>query len=159
MKKYFWPLILTALLIWYIIAVGIRAIALFTSAQPVLVALGVAATVFVALAIWFIYREWQLAVFTDRMHRAAAAEQALILDDLPRSPGGRVKMEAAREQFEQFAVAVESQPESWLAWYHLAWACDAVGQRRDARQSLRRAASLFRTTPGSSMVDEGEPKG
>ncbi len=66
------------------------------------------------------------------------------MDDLPRSPGGRVDREAARERFGTARDAVEAVPDDWRTWYHLAFAYDAAGDRKAARGALRTASRLHR---------------
>ena len=73
-----------------------------------------------------------------------AAADELPVDDLPRSPGGRIDRAAAREAFEPARERAEAQPDDWRSWYHLAFAYDAAGDRRRARESLRTASRLHR---------------
>ncbi|MGO3813631.1 MAG: hypothetical protein ACTJHV_02390, partial [Cellulosimicrobium funkei] len=40
--------------------------------------------------------------------------------------------------------AVDADPPSWEAWYHLAFASAAARDRRRAREALRKAAALYR---------------
>jgi Flp pilus assembly protein TadD len=82
------------------------------------------------------------------MADALASTGELPVDDLPRSPGGRIDRAAADAAFEERRAAVERAPDDWRAWYHLAFAYDAAGDRRRARETLRRASSMFR--PGAS---------
>ena len=81
----------------------------------------------------------------DQLTARLRAEGTLDVDDLPRSPGGRIDREVAQEQFDGIRAAVEAEPESWQAWYRLGWAYDAAGDRRRAREALRRAVALERS--------------
>ena len=82
------------------------------------------------------FREWSLAVDVQRMADELAAADELPVDDLPRSPGGRIDRAAAREAFEPAREHAEAEPDDWRSWYHLAFAYDAAGDRRRARESL-----------------------
>ena len=136
---------LTVLLVLYVWLVGARAVALVGTGRPVGIALGLAVMVLPILAVWFLWREWQLAVAVQRMGDELAAAGALAIDDLPRSPGGRIDRAAAAVAFDTARVETQTSPESWAAWYRLAFAYDAAGDRRRARSSLRTAARLRRT--------------
>jgi hypothetical protein len=94
------------------------------------------------------------------MADALAAEGALPVDDLPRSPGGRIDREVARERFGAARADVEAAEDDWRAWYRLAFAYDAAGDRKAARAALRTASRLHRAkgappAPGASRGDAG----
>ena len=141
---------LTALLAIYVWVVATRGFALLGTGEPVGVVLGLGVLILPLLGIWFIVREWSLAVAVQRMADDLAARGELPVDDLPRSPSGRIDRAAAREAFEVARVDAEAHPEDWAARYRLGFAYDAAGDRRRARASLRLAARLRRdgTTPG-----------
>lgn len=119
--------------------------ALIGTGEPAAVGIGIAALVFPLLAVGLFVREWHLARTVQRMADALAARGALPVDDLPRSPGGRIDRAAADEAFPAARAAVEQDPDSWTTWYNLAFAYDAARDRKQARAALRRAASLYRT--------------
>ncbi|ANC30609.1 hypothetical protein [Isoptericola dokdonensis] len=135
--------VVTALLAIYVWAIGGRGIAMVRTGEPVLVAIGLAVLVIPLLVVGLIVREFVLAARVQRMADALAAAGELPVDDLPRSPGGRIDRSAADDAFGPAREAVESDPESWQAWYHLAFAYDAAGDRRRARAALRKASGLF----------------
>jgi len=139
---------LTALLALYTWLVAVRALALVRTGEPVAVVMGVALLVLPLLVVWLIGREWMLAVEVQRMADELAAADELPVDDLPRSPGGRIDRAAAREAFESARARVDADPDDWRVWYHVAFAYDAAGDRSRARESLRRAARLHRSAPG-----------
>ncbi|GEA85268.1 MAG: hypothetical protein NVV70_02610 [Cellulomonas sp.] len=135
---------LTALLALYVVLVAARATALVRTGEPVAIALGVALWVLPVVAIWFLAREWALAIDVQRMADTLAEADELPVDDLPRSPGGRVDRGAARAAFDDVRERCEAEPDDWRSWYHLAFAYDAAGDRRRARESLRHARTLYR---------------
>lgn len=135
---------LTGLLALYVWLVATRATALVTSGEPVGVALGFALWVLPLLVVWLVWREWSLAIDVQRMADHLAAADELPVDDLPRSPGGRIDRAAARLAFDAARDAAEAAPDDWRSWYHLAFAYDAAGDRRRAREALRKARTLYR---------------
>ena len=135
---------LTALLGLYVWLVAARAVALLRTGEPVGIVLGAGVLLLPLLGVWSIVREWRLAVDVQRMADELAAVGALRVDDLPRSPGGRIDRTAATAEFEVTRTEVESAPDDWGSWYRLAFAYDAAGDRRRARESLRTASRLHR---------------
>lgn len=136
---------LTALLALYVWLVAVRAVALVRTGEPVAVLMGVALLVLPLLVVGLIAREWMLALEVQRMADELAAADELPVDDLPRSPGGRIDKAAARAAFEDARERVDADPDDWRVWYHVAFAYDAAGDRSRARESLRRAARLHRS--------------
>nr|WP_216648384.1 hypothetical protein [Isoptericola chiayiensis] len=133
----------TVLLGIYVWAIGGRGVAMLGTGEPVLIGIGLAVLIIPLLVLGLIAREFWLAARVQRMADTLAAEGALPVDDLPRSPGGRIDRDAADVAFDDAREAVDADPESWRAWYHLAFAYDAARDRRRARAALRKASSLF----------------
>jgi hypothetical protein len=138
-------LAVTALLALYVWQIAGRGISMLRTGEPVLIAIGLGVLIIPLLVIGLIAREYWLAATVQRMADTLFAEGDLPVDDLPRSPGGRIDRAAADVAFEPRRAAVEAAPEDWRAWYHLAFAYDAAGDRRRARESLRKAAALSRS--------------
>lgn len=137
-------LAVTALLVLYVWQIAGRGVSMVGTDEPVLIAIGLGVLIIPLLVIGLIAREYWLAATVQRMADTLFAEGDLPVDDLPRSPGGRIDRAAADEAFEPRRAAVEAAPDDWRAWYHLAFAYDAAGDRRRARESLRKAAGFYR---------------
>ena len=135
---------LTALLAIYVVVVAARGLALLATGEPVGVVLGIGVLVLPLLAVALVVREWMLAVAVQRMADELAAAGALPVDELPRSPSGRIDRAAARVAFETARADAERHPEDWAARYRLGFAYDAAGDRRRARAALRLAARMRR---------------
>ncbi|MBO0921355.1 hypothetical protein J1G42_11010 [Cellulomonas sp. zg-ZUI222] len=135
---------LTALLAIYVWLVALRAVQLIGTGQTVGVVLGVALLVAPLLVLALITREWLLAIDVQRMADELAATGDLPVDDLPRSPSGRIDRAAARAAFAPHREQVEADPGDWRGWYRLAFAYDAAGDRSRARAALRTASRLHR---------------
>ena len=138
------PLLVTALLGIYLVALGWRAVVLLRTGEPVAVALGLAILVLPVVAVAFLAREWLLAVRVQAMADELAATGDLPVDDLPRSAGGRVDRAAADAAFDSARARVEAAPEDWRAWFALGFAYDAARDRSKAREALRQADRLRR---------------
>lgn len=136
----------TALLALYIYAIWGRAQALIGTGEPVGIAIGIGVLIIPLLAIGLIAREWWLGVVVQRMADELAQAGELPVDDLPRSPGGRIDRDAADAAFVIMRERVEAEPESWKAWYNVAFAYDASRDRKRARSALRTAARLYKTS-------------
>ncbi|WP_159809019.1 hypothetical protein [Cellulomonas citrea] len=135
---------LTVLLGLYVWLVALRAVVLLGTGSPVGVALGVAFLVLPLLVVALLVKEWMLAIDVQRMADVLADEGGLQVDDLPRSPGGRIDREVARAQFDELREQTEAAPQDWRSWYRLAFAYDAAGDRSAARGALRTASRLHR---------------
>jgi Flp pilus assembly protein TadD len=81
------------------------------------------------------------------MARQLAAEGELFRDDLPRRPSGRVDRAAADQVFGRYRAETEASPQDWRAWYRLACAYDAAGDRKRARAAMRHASALHSAAP------------
>ncbi len=148
--------LVTGLLAIYVGLVVVRAVQLIDTGRGVGIGIGVAMILLPLLVIGLVVREWLLAMDVRRMADTLADEGALPADDLPRSPGGRVDRQAARERFAPAKEAVQAAPEEWRAWYRLAFAYDAAGDRRRAREALRTASRLHRSqrSTGQRSTDQ-----
>lgn len=138
-------LVLVALCLLYVVVLGQRAVLLLTSGEPVGVVMGATLLVVPLLVAAGVVREVRFGVQTERMARVLEAEDALPVDDLPRTPGGRVVRSAADEAFARYRAETEAAPDDWRSWFRLGCAYDAAGDRRRARESMRHAARLHET--------------
>ncbi|MCV2396127.1 hypothetical protein OEB99_17575 [Actinotalea sp. M2MS4P-6] len=138
--------VVTALLLIYLVVAFGRGVALLGSGDLIGVLLGVAVLALPVLGIALLGREWWLAHEVQQMADELAATGGLDADTLPRTAGGRIDRSAADEQFEVSRAAVEAAPEDWGAWFRLGFAYDAARDRRRAREALRTAARLHRST-------------
>ena len=111
-----------------------------------LIAVGLVLLVLVGA--WTVVLELRFGLTTQRLGRVLDDEGALGVDELPRRPSGRVDRAAADAVFERRRAAVESDPDDWRAWYRLALAYDAAGDRRRARAAARQSTRLSRPSEG-----------
>ncbi|WP_372594559.1 hypothetical protein [Actinotalea sp.] len=128
----------------YVVAISGRAIGLIATGQPVAILLGLGVLLVPVLGAALLAREWWMAVQVQRMADELASRGALPVDDLPRSPGGRVDRGAADAAFATAQQDVEASPQDWAAWFRLGFAYDAARDRSRARAALRNAVRLRR---------------
>lgn len=136
--------VLVAAFVFYAVVIGWRGVLLVRDGRAVPVALGLAVLVLPLVTGWAVWREVRFGLATQRLGATLNDEGGLAVDDLPRRPSGRVDRAAADAQFGGYREAVECDPQNWRAWYRLATAYDAAGDRRRARGAARTAISLYR---------------
>ncbi|GIG25216.1 tetratricopeptide repeat protein [Cellulomonas denverensis] len=136
---------LTALLGLYLWLVLGRSVALIRTGEPAGIGLGLGFAVLPLLVLVLVAREWFLAIDVQRMADTLAERDELPVDDLPRSPGGRIDRAAAVAAFDQARTEAEqAADDDWGAWYRLAFAYEAAGDRKRARATLRTASRIHR---------------
>jgi hypothetical protein len=137
----------TVLLAIYLGLVAQRALAMLGSEALVAKAMGLALLVLPAIGVWYVAQEWKLGSAVQRMASRLEYEGRLPVFEGEALPSGRLPEEAAAQAVELATREVEMAPQDWVAWFHIAWAYDAAGDRRQARKCLRYAAELFRRSP------------
>lgn len=136
-------LLLTAAVVVYLVLLAGRAVALLRTGEPVPVLLGIAVLILPLLGGWLLVTTWRSGTRVQRLARRLDAEGGLPdVADLPRRPSGRVDRAAADEWFEARRAEVAAEPGDWRRWYRLAYAYDVAGDRRRARETMRRAIEL-----------------
>jgi hypothetical protein len=141
--------VMAALLVLYIVAVGQLSVTLIGSGDAVAVAMGVALAVLPVIAVWGIASEISFGIRSEKLLARLEAEGRLPEHSVPVRASGRPDRAAADAAFPAYKAEVEAHPQSWQSWLRLALAYDACGDRRRARQSVRRSISLAR--PGTSL--------
>jgi hypothetical protein len=134
--------LLVAVLAFYAALIGFKGVALLAGGALVGQLLGVALLVMPVLGLYVVWREIEFGRRTAVLARALEAEGGLPVDDLPRRPSGRVDRRAADGRFQAMREQTEASPEDWRAWFRLALAYDAAGDRTRARAAARHAISL-----------------
>ena len=134
--------VLVALLVVYAGLIGWRGVLLVEDGRPVPVVLGHAVLVQPVVGHLLVAAELRFGMRVARLARRLEAEGGLPLDDLPRQPSGRVDRAAADVAFERRRDEVAAAPRDWRPWYRLAVAYDDAGDRRRAREAMRRAVAL-----------------
>ena len=136
-------LLITVLLVFYMVVVVQRGWTLLSADELSAKALGAAYLVLPIVGAWALIRELQFGSRTEKMAHILAEEGGLPVDNLPRTPAGRIIREAADAEFPRYQAEVEAEPQSWRAWFRLSCAYDAAGDRKRARSAMRQAGKLY----------------
>jgi tetratricopeptide (TPR) repeat protein len=143
----------TARTVAWILAVAVGAYLLFTAARswaliasgdPVPILLGISVIAFPVIGAWVIGRELVFGLRSQALGRELGAEGGLPVDDLPRTPSGRIERDAADARFAEYQAQAEIDPDDWRRWYRLAIAYDDARDRKRARAAMRKAIALHR---------------
>jgi hypothetical protein len=136
--------IMAALLALYLIFAVRYGLILIGVGQPIAIAIGVALLILPVVGAWAMVSEILFAVRADRLAKRLEQEGGMPSEQVPVSASGRVDRAAADALFPSYRAAVDAAPESWRAWFRLALAYDASGDRRRARWATRTAIKLAR---------------
>lgn len=139
-----WVGAVTLLLVFYLVVSFQRSVLLLLDSNPAAKAIGAAYLVLPAVGAWALIRELMFGARTEQMAKVLEAEGGLPVDELPRTPAGRIVRSAADLEFEKYRAEAEAAPDDWRSWFRLSCAYDAAGDRKRARASMRDAVRLFR---------------
>lgn len=136
-------LVLTAALAVYLVLLTGRAITLLRTGETGPILLGVGVLVLPLLGVWVTVATWRSGTQVQRLSRRLAAEGSLPdVSELPRRASGRVDRDAADAWFSEREAELERDPDDWRQWYRIAHAYDLAGDRRRARDAMRKAVDL-----------------
>ena len=142
-------IVMSVALIGYFILAGWRGFILIREAELVPILLGLSIIVLPLLGAWMLWRELAFGMATAQMGKELAAAGRLDPDDLPRTPSGRIELDAAHERFERVSRDVQMDPDDWSGWYRLAVAYDDARDRKEARRAMRKAWELYGQSAGT----------
>ena len=137
-------IVMGALLALYLLFAIYYGLLLIGTGEPIAVAIGVALLVLPAIAFGFMIAEILFAVRAQGLAKRLEAEGALPDEQLPLSPSGRVERERRTPCSRATSPMSKQHPDDWRAWFRLALAYDASGDRRRARWATRQAIKLSR---------------
>jgi hypothetical protein len=134
-----WVIVMTAFAFTYVFLLGGRALTMLAEPNPVAIAMGVGMMVFPLFAVWAILREIKFGIDAEKITKRALAIELPELELVLR-PSGRATKESAALAFE--AVKQNFDESQWTQWLLLSEAYEASGDRKRARESMRKAISL-----------------
>lgn len=129
----------------YVALVGWRAVQFAATGEPVAIGIGIALIVLPIIAAWAIWRELAFGIRSQQLVKRLETEGATDLG-IGTTASGRADRASADAEFDRFRTDAEEAPDSWRAWMRLGMAYDAAGDRRRARQAVRRAIELSRAS-------------
>lgn len=113
------------------------------SGRPAAAVLGLAVMVLPLIGLWLVWKEIRFAGQVQELaDRLGAAGQ--LPPELPRTPSGRVQLDAAAEEFAETLAHVSASPRDPAAWFRMSLAYDAGRDRPRARAAMRYAVALER---------------
>ena len=119
------------------------AVALIRTGTVESIALGVGVLALPVVGIWTVVATLRAGFAHQRLARLAAEDgMELAVENLPTMPSGRIERDAADALFATVRSELEADPDDWRRWYRLARAYDYVGDRRRARETMRKAVAL-----------------
>lgn len=129
-------------LVFYFVLVGDRGVLLIADGRPVTVAFGAAVLVIPLIGAWFLWRTTQFARAAGRLGRELEAEGGLPVDELVRTPSGRIDRDSADAVFAKRRAETEAAPDDWRTWFRLAVAYFDARDTPRARKAMQRAIAL-----------------
>ena len=149
MKRNLVPYVVTAFLVaalaMYFVILGGMAITLIQSGEPAAIGLGIGVLVLPLLGMWSVATTIKAGLDHQRLAaRMRDDGQELDASDLPRRRSGRIVRDAADSLFAQVKAEWDVDPDNWRTNYRVARAYDYAGDRKRARETMRRAVALER---------------
>ncbi len=133
-----------AIVALYFALVAGRAFMFIREDDAVARALGVAMLVLPAIGVWWLAHEWRTGTVVQRMADELERQDRLPIHDGETDARGKLTESAQVAVFEVARRNVDDHPDDWAAWFHVAYAYEASGDRAMARKSLRHAGDLYR---------------
>lgn len=138
--------VLLAVLAFYVVTLGVRALELLRDPRLVFKGLGVGVLLLPVVGVVLVLAELRLAREVERLTRRLAAEPGgLEREELARRPSGRIDRVAADAAFARRRAEVEAAPGDWRGWLRLGLAYGDAGDKGRGRQALRSAVALEET--------------
>jgi hypothetical protein len=141
---------LAAVLVVYFVLVGSRGVMLIQQGTVITVAFGAAVLILPFIGGWFLYQTTKFARSANRLARELEAEGGLPVDELVRTPGGRIDRDSADAVFARRQAETEDTPGDWRAWFRLAVAYHDARDTPRARKAMQRAIALHDRKPVSA---------
>ncbi|MFJ5999297.1 hypothetical protein [Streptomyces sp. NPDC092370] len=131
-----------AVLVVYFVLVGSRGVLLIETGTALTVTFGVAVLILPVIGLWFLWKNTQFARKAGQLAAELDAEGGLPVDELRRTPSGRIDRDSADEVFAKRKAETEDAPDDWRAWFRLAVAYHDARDTPRARKAMQRAIAL-----------------
>ncbi|MFF1725561.1 tetratricopeptide repeat protein [Streptomyces sviceus] len=136
-----------AVLVFYFVLVGSRGVMLIQSGTLVTVTFGVAVLILPVIGLWFLWKNTQFVRRANALAAELDAEGGLPVDELKRTPAGRIDRDSADEVFAKRKAETETAPDDWRNWFRLAVAYHDARDTPRARKAMQRAIALHDGRP------------
>ncbi|MFE7713100.1 hypothetical protein ACFU6I_46970 [Streptomyces sp. NPDC057486] len=146
-----------AVLVFYFVLVGSRGLLLIEHGTLITVTFGVAVLILPVIGIWFLWKNTQFVRRANALAAELESEGGLPVDELVRTPGGRIDRDSADAVFARRREETEDSPDDWRCWFRLAVAYQDARDTPRARKAMQRAIALHMSptptgAPGSSAT-------
>lgn len=131
-----------AVLVVYFVLVGSRGVMLIQQGTALTVAFGGAVLVLPVIGVWFLWKNTQFVTKANRLAAELEAEGGLPVDELKRTPGGRIDRDSADAVFAARRAETEDAPDDWRCWFRLAVAYHDARDTPRARKAMQHAIAL-----------------
>ncbi|MEU5159372.1 hypothetical protein AB0G74_07120 [Streptomyces sp. NPDC020875] len=131
-----------AVLVLYFFLVGSRGVLLIQRGTLLTVTFGVAVLILPVIGVWFLWKNTRFVTRANALAAELDAEGGLPVDDLARTPAGRIDRDAADEVFALRRAETEDSPDDWRCWFRLAIAYHDARDTPRARRAMQRAIAL-----------------
>lgn len=134
-------------LVVYFVLVGSRGVMLIQHGTLLTVAFGLAVLILPVIGVWFLWKNTQFVRRANRLAAELEAEGGLPVDELVRTPGGRIDRDSADAVFAKRRAETEDTPDDWRCWFRLAVAYHDARDTPRARKAMQRAIALHEGRP------------
>lgn len=134
-------------LVVYFFLVGSRGVMLIRHGTLLTVAFGLAVLILPVIGVWFLWKNTQFVRRANRLAAELEAEGGLPVDELVRTPGGRIDRDSADAVFAKRRAETEDTPDDWRCWFRLAVAYHDARDTPRARKAMQRAIALHAGRP------------
>ncbi|MFD9796958.1 hypothetical protein ACFWXK_39130 [Streptomyces sp. NPDC059070] len=131
-----------AVLVFYFVLVGSRGVMLIQDGKLITVTMGIAVLVLPLIGIWFLWANTRFVTRANALAAELEAEGGLPVDELVRTPGGRIDRDSADAVFARRKAETEDAPNDWRCWFRLAVAYQDARDTPRARKAMQRAITL-----------------
>ncbi|MYY07426.1 hypothetical protein GT204_00600 [Streptomyces sp. SID4919] len=131
-----------AVLVVYFVLVGSRGVFLIREGTLVTVTFGVAVLILPLIGAWFLWKNTEFVRKANRLAEELEREGGLPLDELRRTPSGRIDRDSADEVFRRRKEEAELTPGDWRCWFRLAVAYHDARDTPRARKAMQHAIAL-----------------
>lgn len=129
-------------LVVYFVLVGSRGVMLIQQGTALTVTFGAAVLILPLIGIWFLWKNTQFVSKANQLAAKLDAEGGLPVDELVRTPGGRIDRDSADAVFAKRRAETEDSPGDWRCWFRLAVAYHDARDTPRARKAMQRAIAL-----------------
>ncbi|QNP65629.1 tetratricopeptide repeat protein [Streptomyces genisteinicus] len=138
-----------AVLVVYFVLAGSRGVMLIRQGTALTVVFGAAVLILPVIGVWFLWKNTRFVTRANRLAAELDAEGGLPVDELVRTPGGRIDKDSADAVFDRRRAETEDSPDDWRCWFRLAVAYHDARDTPRARRAMQRAIALHDGKPVS----------